>query len=162
MEFFNIKPVEVKHVNVKPRSIKILLSLWIITCFCLSIHCWNYYVEFFIADYSSGTFTTNVLLFIAGNVFLIITIIIIYNIVEIKKWSWLVSVVFSSFFLFFYLHILFQNIILFYVRQNYHDKFFTSLNYAVYIYTLLVLPVVLILILILLFKPSVKEYFNQT
>jgi len=96
--------------------------------------------------------------------FFIVSMVIIYSIFTVKKWSWLVNIIFSISFLIFYVQFFFSAIYftVFYIEYESLQCYYSHPSYLGYITASLLLPVIMLAIIILLFKPEVKKYLIQT
>ena len=144
----------------KPKFIKILIILWIIIAVCFAVHCWHFYIAFFVWEFRDFY---SILYFIESHIFLVASIVIIDGIYAARKWSWLVNVLFSFYFLLYYGRLFFNSIavVVFLSEDGPWKNYLNAPSYVgLTIASLIIAPVVLF-IFILLFKPSVKTYFNQ-
>ena len=149
----------------KPKTIKILIALLIILCICIAIHI-NYY---YIATTSNPSgeiilYLSNLHELINSIGFFITSLVMIYFVYNVKKYSWLINVIPSFILLYFYGDFSIR------IMQDFvfssHIKG-TSWIYSVTIIQSLIVSTAimtftLIIIIVWLFKPEVKKYFNQT
>ena len=144
----------------KPKFIKILIILWIIIVVCFAVHCWHFYMDVFVWELRD--FYT-ILYFIESHIFLVVSIIIIDGIYAARKWSWLVNVLFSFFFLLYHGRMFFHSIIVVVFLSEYWpwNGYLAAPSYVGLTVANLIIAPIVFFIFILLFRPSVKEYFNQ-
>jgi len=139
----------------KPKAVNSIIFLWILTFIFLLLHCWHYLAS----NFAKHFFTHPFYYFCASNIFLVTIIVIIFSILEIKKWSWLVNIIFSFHFLLFYGVLFFHSffMVVFYSTNN----FFNDLDYIIWTFANIMIPVIMFIIILLLFRPSVKNYLNN-
>jgi len=150
----------------KPKFIKILIILWIIIAVCFAVHCWHFYIAFFVwefRDFYSILYFIESHMFFESHMFLVASIVIIDGIYAARKWSWLVNVLFSFYFLLYYGRLFFHSIIIVVFLSEYRPwkNYLNTPSYIGLTVASLIIAPVMFFIFILLFKPSVKEYFNQ-
>ena len=139
----------------KPKAVNSIIFLWILTLIFLLLHCWHYYIS----KIANSYFKYSYYYFAISNLYLIIIIFTIFSILSVKKWSWLVNIIFSFHFLFFYGVLFFHS--LFMVVLYSASKFFNDFSYITWTFANILIPVIMLLIILLLFRPSVKNYFNN-
>ena len=144
----------------RPKHVNNIILLWILSLACIIFFNLHYYMETFVWQTEGFiNIAGNYLFLIQSNGFLIILIVIIFNTFDVRKWSWIANVCFSFFFLLYFGQIFLYciRIIILPVPREY-----VSLpNFIGWAIANSLIPVFMLIIFILLFKPSVKEYFNQ-
>lgn len=160
-EYFKQESYRENNIIKQPKSVKTLIFLWILSCFCILIQCWYYYNEVFFSENVDITFYGYFSNFIETNIYLIIIIVIIFGIINVKKWIWLVNVVFSFYFFMSNIHNSFTTLNCIIFSSDHQKEFSSNYSYTAYTYSVLFLTIIMLIILILLLRPNVSKYFNE-
>lgn len=146
----------------KPRSVWLIVLLWVVFCILLIIRI-NYFYYILQFPYEEPLKPLNYLSFVIGGiVYFIITIILLYLVLYVKKCSWLTNLLFSFYFLllnglYFIDSVVF---ILFYSNHPLYQHYYGIPGYLSNTAANLIMPGLMLLIFILLFRPEVKRYFE--
>jgi len=147
----------------RSKNIKILLTLWIIVCIIFIIHVIFFFNYGFIVEYKDlmNNFV-NIGNFALSLFALIATITILISYFTVKKWSWLINVIFSFYFFVHYGYMFLEALgfIVFFSSYQSSQHYFSIPTYITWLATVLILPFLLTYIIILLFKSDVKTYFK--
>jgi len=149
----------------KPKSVWILIFLWVIILVFILIHCWNWHIQAFIQpeedlkDVMEERFS-----YALNIIFLILSLIIIYSIYIVKKWSWLLNIIFLVHFLFYYGAYFFQTIfyMVFYINYASRQDLYSNPHFIAWTISCLLIPfVIAAACYLLLFNSKVKKYLNK-
>ena len=144
----------------KPKTIWALIFLWIFVLFLFILHIWHYYSVIFFYGLQNVNEIEYYALFFLTNATIIVIIVIIDSIYAARKWSWLLSVLFSFFLLVRYTQLSLHSVNVVFFTNNLSSEN-SPVYYLVWHAANLIFPFVMFFIFMLLFKPSVKTYFNQ-
>jgi len=147
----------------KPKKINLLVFLWIIVCILFIFHCISFFIgSFYYPTTNKKEQIESLFSLFESNISLIISLIIVFSIINIKKWSWLINILFSFYFLIFYGRSFIYAIGAIILRdQKPFSNYFPNLYYNLWTITSLILPVIILIIFILLFRPDVKNYLKS-
>ena len=150
----------------RPKQVNLLMFLWIIACLILAYQSWHYYMDTFIWQVNldmipiPGYFLFN----ISTYFYLLMSIFIIFSITNVKKYSWLLNIIFSVHFLFYFGFFSFY-ILHYVIFYDNLDRYFQNMalnpNFFGWGLSNAIIACIMLIILIFLFRPNVKKYFNQ-
>ena len=143
----------------KPKTIWALIILWIFVLFLFILYIWYYYSMIFFHGLQNLNEIEYYGLFFFVNATIIVIIVIIDSIYAARKWSWLLNVLYSFFLLIRYTQVSLHSVNVVFFTNSLSSN--SPVYYLAWNVANLILPFVMLFIFILLFKPSVRKYFNQ-
>ena len=149
----------------KPKVIWLMILLWIIICVFLAIHIYSYYLNGFVWEQVRSDVTNEARYrFVESIVFFILSIICIYGIYTVKKWSRVFNLVLIFGTLVVYGRLFFSSVNFIVFSSHYKNLYYyyDFPHYTPWLISNLIMPLVLLVIIILMFYNSdVKNYFMQ-